>query len=109
MSDDPFIVDMGPKGQCMSLGTVELFRFPSRSRLGTFHHTWRFADGTVECSCEGFQFNKHCRHQDALPVKPDHTARGCPNCRTEMSVRMIDGVAFWHCFKCSHTERGDGD
>ncbi len=60
-------VDMNPKQLYRLEGVTEVYTSTSTSRPGLKHYTFVFADGHVECTCEGWRHQRKCWHINALP------------------------------------------
>ena len=50
------------------LGEAIVFRSESESRPGLYHYTFKLRRGGVICTCEGWQFQGHCKHVVDLPL-----------------------------------------
>jgi len=47
-----------------------VYKFPSQSREGLYHYVFVFGDGRgVQCSCEGWQYHRNCRHIHEVPYE----------------------------------------
>jgi hypothetical protein len=51
------------------LGEAAVTRVESLTRPGKYHYVMKLRDGGVICSCEGYQYNSHCKHLDNLPTE----------------------------------------
>jgi len=53
-------IDLQPK---VNMGQARMYKFISESRPGLYHYVMIFDNGNgTQCSCEGWQHQKHCWH-----------------------------------------------
>jgi len=51
------------------LGEAIVYRVESTTRPGLFHYTFKLRNGGVVCTCEGWQFQGHCKHVVSLNLE----------------------------------------
>lgn len=57
------------------LGEAIVYRSESESRLGMFHFTFKLRYGGIVCTCEGWQFQGHCKHATNLQLDSPEAQR----------------------------------
>lgn len=68
MPQPPIDVNFSPEMEEFQ-GISRVWRTRSKSRPSMFHYTFLFDSGSVQCTCEGFNYNAKCWHIEA--IKPD--------------------------------------
>jgi hypothetical protein len=49
------------------LGEAAVFRIESESRPSRYHYVMKLREGGMICTCEGWQYNGHCKHLEQIP------------------------------------------